>query len=119
MASYEIFVSPTNGSGPPLNVSNNPGDDWSPEWSPDGSRIAFINGAPGAFFNPGRLKVVNVDGSGQLTLTPADNVWEPSWSPDGTRIAYSAADGQLYVANTDGSGRVPVANGGRSTWTGR
>jgi TolB protein len=99
-------------------VSQNPGDDWWPVWSPDGTRIAFISSAPGAFFNPGRLHVVNVDGTGQKNLTPVDDVWEPAWSPDGTRIAYTG-EGHIFVANADGSGRTHVGFGHRPTWTGR
>jgi len=115
---YEIYVSPVDGSGPPIDVSQNPGDDWWPVWSPDGSRIAFVSSAPGAFFNPGRLHVVNVDGTGQMNLTPVDDVWQPAWSPDGTRIAYSG-EGRIFVANADGSGRTDVARGRLPTWTGR
>ncbi len=88
---YEIYVSPTDGSGPAIDVSNNPGDDWWPVWSPDGTRIAFVSSAPGGSFVPGGLHVVNADGTGQIDLTPADNVAEPAWSPDGTRIAYSGS----------------------------
>jgi hypothetical protein len=89
-------------------------------WSGDGSRLAyaFVSSAPGAFFNPGRLHVVNVDGTGQMNLTPVDDVWQPAWSPDGTRIAY-AGEGHIFVANADGSGRTDVANGRLPTWTGR
>jgi Tol biopolymer transport system component len=115
---YEIFVSPTDGSGPAIDVSNNPGDDWWPVWSPDGTRIAFISSAPGGFFTPGRLHVVNVDGTGEKNLTPVDDVWEPAWSPDGTRIAYTG-EGHIFVANADGSGRNDVGFGHRPTWTGR
>ena len=115
---YEIYVSPTDGSGPTIDVSNNPGDDWWPVWSPDGTRIAFISSAPGAFFTPGRLHVVNVDGTGQKNLTPVDDVWEPAWSPDGTRIVYTG-EGRIFVANADGSGRTDVGFGHRPTWTGR
>ncbi|MFL5496821.1 MAG: hypothetical protein ACJ8DC_20775 [Gemmatimonadales bacterium] len=115
---YEIYVSPVGGSGPAIDVSQNPGDDWWPVWSPDGTRIAFISSAPGAFFNPGRLHVVNVDGTGQKNLTPVDDVWEPAWSPDGTRIAYTG-QGHIFVANADGSGRTDIGYGHRPTWTGR
>jgi Tol biopolymer transport system component len=122
---YEIYVSPVDGSGPAIDVSQNPGDDWSPVWAPDGSRIAFISSAPGAFFNPGSLHVVNADGTGQINLTPVDNVWQPAWSPDGTRIAYTGSqsgESHIYVANADGSGRTdvtPNGDGRLPTWTGR
>jgi Tol biopolymer transport system component len=119
---YEIYVSPTDGSGAAIAVSNNPGDDWWPVWSPDGTRIAFGSTAAGASFGPGRLRVINADGTGQIDLSPAENVWEPAWSPDGTRIAYSGSVGHVFVANADGSGRTeltPNMDSSRPVWTGR
>jgi Tol biopolymer transport system component len=118
----EIYVSPTDGSGAAIAVSNNPGDDFWPVWSPDGARIAFVSDPAGTSFSPGRLRVVNADGTGQIDLTPDESVWEPVWSPDGTRIAYSGSVGHVFVANADGSGRTeltPNMNSSRPTWTGR
>jgi TolB protein len=112
---YEIYVSPTDGSGAAIAVSNNPEDDVWPVWSPDGTRIAFVSA-------PGHLRVVNADGTGQIDLTPAENAYEPAWSPDGTRIAYSGSVGHVFVANADGSGRTeltPNMDSSRPTWTGR
>ena len=115
---YEIFVSPVDGNGPTIDVSNNPGGDWRPVWSPDGSRIAFISSAHGEFFTPGHLHVVNVDGTDQKDLTPDTDVLEPAWSPDGARIAFTV-EGRIFVANADGSGRRDLGLGQRPTWTGR
>jgi Tol biopolymer transport system component len=123
--SYEIYVSPTDGSGPTINVSNNPGYDWWPVWSPDGTRIAFLSRASPSF-GPGSLHVVNADGTGQITITPDENMGEPVWSPDGTRVAYTGGAGHVYVANADGSGRTDITpdvtatgTATRPTWTGQ
>ena len=121
---YEIYVSPTDGSGA-VDVSNNPGDDWRPVWSPDGTKIAFVTSSTAGSFAAGKLHVVNADGSGEITLTPPDGVYEYAWSPDGTRIAYSSSVSgmsHVYVANTDGSGRTditPNMEGSEPTWTGQ
>lgn len=100
-------------------------NDHSPDWSPDGKKIAFVRDrvlrkAPGATpFPYGEIYVMNANGSGQTRLTqivvnPYNIVaaYEPSWSPDGTRIAYTSqssdspfADG-VYVMNADGSGQM-------------
>jgi Tol biopolymer transport system component len=115
---YEIYVSPTDASGPAVAVSNNPGAGSWPVWSPDGTRIAFVSGG----LSSGRLRVVNPDGSGQIDLTPEEDVSEPTWSPDGTRIAYRGSLGHVFVANADGSGRIELApnmDSSKLTWTGR
>jgi Tol biopolymer transport system component len=123
---YEVYVAPTDGSGPAVDVSNNPGHDTWPVWSPDGTMIAFVSSAPDGTFGRGSIHVVRADGSGQVAVTPADGpTWEPAWSPDGARIAYSGVVGQgahIFVANADGSGRTdvtPQMDSSRPIWTGR
>ena len=123
---YEIYVSPTDGTGAAIDLSRNAGNDWLPVWSPDGTRIAFLSSAPGLSYGPGALQVVNADGTGRIILAPADMfVGGLAWSPDGARIAYTGVvDGQehVLVANADGSGRTDVTPGMESshpTWTGR
>jgi TolB protein len=53
-------------------------------WSPDGSRIAYVDGTD--------LALMRATGSGRRTLlgTPEREGWI-SWSPDGTRLAYMAS----------------------------
>jgi hypothetical protein len=72
----------------------------SPRWSPDGSKIAFLQAAgPGT----NTLYVVNADGTNQRKIT--DNVFffrQEAWSPDSTRLAYTNAEG-VWVINADGT----------------
>ena len=129
---WEIYILPTDAGGAAIDVSNNPGDDWWPVWSPDGTRIAFVSSTPGDGFVPGSLHMVNADGTGQINLTPVDDVSEPAWSPEGTRITYTGVVGSpgpfqparvhVFVANADGSGRTDITPDSDSylpTWTGR
>jgi dipeptidyl aminopeptidase/acylaminoacyl peptidase len=73
-----------------------------PAWSPDGSRIAYVD-------ERYRLVVADADGTGARVLTsrerPAAN---PTWSPDGSRLAVKLftlrrAAGDVVVMDADGS----------------
>jgi Tol biopolymer transport system component len=89
-------------------------DGGTPDWSPDGSRIAFYRYYPTGPDDFADLFVVNADGTGLTRLTGAEQPYEsiPSWSPDGTKIAYMGvtAGGRfdrlhVFVIKADGTGR--------------
>ncbi len=87
-----------------LNLTNNPGSDYHPAWSPDGTRIAFSSSRDGI----GGLYLINADGSGQRNLSN-DALWfdTPAWSPDGAKLAFSSVRdgiGGIFVMDVDGSG---------------
>jgi Tol biopolymer transport system component len=66
-------------------LTNDPFRDRGPQWSPDGSEIAFYSNRTGTY----QLWSIRPDGSGLRQLTDvADGAWYPYWSPDGTRIAF-------------------------------
>jgi Tol biopolymer transport system component len=98
----EIYVMDTNG-GNQIRLTENPGEDYSPAWSPSGSRIAFVSTRDGN----AEIYVMNSDGTGQTRLTnnTAGDIL-PAWSPDGSQIAFvSNRDGndEIYLMSADGS----------------
>jgi TolB protein len=95
-------------------VTDQPGRQVVPRWSPDGTRIVCEGNQTGNW----ELYVINADGTGphQITDNPAPDIY-PAWSPDGTTIAFTSSrdghkgrEGAVYLMNTDGS------NVRRVTW---
>lgn len=105
----EIYVMNPDGSGK-TRLTDTPGFDRNPVFSPDGQRIAFTSERDGN----DEIYVVNADGLGmtRLTNSPATDAFS-TWSPDGQHIAFtSERDGndEIYVMNADGSAQTNLTN---------
>ena len=82
----------------------------SPAWSPDGTRIAFIDNVSGNE----ELGIIRADGSIELQANLRARIGYrtgrgPQWSPDGQAIAFVAQVGTgavLYSLNPDGTGLI-------------
>jgi len=89
--------------GQAVRLTDDPSADMVPNWSPDGTKIAFVSHRDGNY----EVYVMNSDGSGQTRLTsdPERDDY-PSWSPDGSKIAfnsYRSGQAEIWLMNADGS----------------
>lgn len=73
-------------------------DDLSPEYSPDGTMLAFMSARSGSL----EVWVADADGSQSRQLTNWGFAEFPNWSPDGKQIAFST--GTFEDARSDQSG---------------
>ena len=106
---WRIYASGPEGANP-LALTAGQGDDEWPNWSPDGSRIAFASSRDGNF----EIYTMNADGSEQTRLTRNNaHDWSPTWSPDGSKIVFTSArdrNFEIYTMNADGTGAMRLTN---------
>jgi TolB protein len=94
------------------------GDDATPAYAPDGSRIAFASNRD----RNNEIYVMAPDGRGQRRLTRSARVDDllPRFSPDGTRIAFAASGpsgaGRVIVMGADGSAPRALGPGAEPSW---
>jgi Tol biopolymer transport system component len=74
---------------------------YSPAWSPDGSRLAFVSARSG----DEEIYVARADGMGvtRLTKLPGPDL-SPAWSSDGRRIVWSH-DAEIWTMSASGAGK--------------
>jgi molecular chaperone DnaK len=104
-----IYQVPTDGSGPPVQVTEGGGTrDNDAAVSPKGDRVAITRAGEGIW-------TVGIDtGPGhelrQLTKEASDQ--DPSWSPDASQLVFKRRD-QMWVMNADGSGAKRISEVGQ------
>ena len=121
---FEICV--INRDGTDLQrITDTPGENTQPTWSPDGQWIAFESNRLGwpslptvtpdgydhESFGDEDVWVMHPDGSQQhnVTSNPQEDDSFPAWSPDGSSIVFSRY-GQLHTITVDGAEHRPVPN---------
>jgi Tol biopolymer transport system component len=91
--------------------------DFSPAWSPDGKRLAFIRQQP-----HDRLRLYVLDAGGETLVPIRHHKLEAiglSWSPDGRRILFGAGDGLRTIDPSDGKTTLLVHSivAGEGSWS--
>lgn len=98
-----------------------------PEWSPDGTKFAFLR-RPFPTCNHEcwpDIFVMNADGTGETRITAHEGftyVGDPEWSPDGAQIAFTEVfalfgEWSVIIAQNDGSNRRFLVGGGEGVGT--
>jgi dipeptidyl aminopeptidase/acylaminoacyl peptidase len=97
------------------------GQDWNdtdPQWSPDGSRIAFVSDRTGkAYDDSHNTDVWLIAPTGGALVKISDHAFEdedPRWSPDGKQILFAGKTAlhqfpKLYIANSAGESPSQLA----------
>jgi hypothetical protein len=107
----DIYRMNPDGSGI-VPVTNSPGDDFRPAWSPDGNLLVFSTRRHGGI----DIYTIQPDGSNGLRLTPDTTPGADeggSWSPASDRIVFESTrdgDGEIFVMNGDGSGAIQLTS---------
>ena len=99
-----IWAIPTSGTGEAVQLVASTRLDAGPQYSPDGSRIAFVSEQSGS----PEIWVARSDGSRQEKLTSfgSGQSGTPRWSPDSLQLVFDsnaeAAQFEIYTMNADG-----------------
>lgn len=106
----------TLSTGEAVDVTDPTAIDTDPEWSPDGTRIAFASDPDGG---GSLIFTMDPDGSNLVRLSNSvSGDSRPSWSPDGQTIAVQAngLDGGIDLLRVDGSDRTSLMPGEILDW---
>ena len=92
-----------------LALTDDEGEDWAPDWSPDGEKLAFASNRDGDW----NIYIMTLKNRKVRRVTKTGQDRRPSWSPDGDNIAFvTERDGndEIYTMNLDGAESKNVTN---------
>ncbi|MBI3914393.1 MAG: PD40 domain-containing protein [Chloroflexi bacterium] len=110
---YTLF---TDG-GSLRNLTNNPAEDTTPVWSPDGTKIVFVSQRDGL----PQIYIMNADGTGLRRLSDGTSRdFSPTWSPEGNWIGFASTRNfstDIYMMDFNGANLKRLANGDHPVWS--
>jgi len=106
----DIYLIDAQEGAVPRQLTTWEGPDSNPVFSPDGSRIAYLQGGPPKYagYDPDDVAIISVDGGEAKLLTAQLDryFYQPAWSDDGKHVYFRLADDRI-----ESVAAVP-ANGG-------
>ncbi|MHC9086055.1 S9 family peptidase [Luteimonas sp. RIT-PG2_3] len=97
----DIFVAPTRAGSTPTRLTDFPGYEGAPAWSPDGRQIVFAHGSDPQYWMYNQLDLASVPAAGgpirRLATALDRDIGDPVFSPDGRTIRFLAADDLEHV----------------------
>ena len=117
----DIYVIEASEGATPRQLTTWDGGDYSPTFSPDGRRIAYLQAGPPKYssYDPSQLAVISVDG-GQPSLPTSElnrYVSSPRWSRDGKKLHFIIEEDRVNsVASVPfGGGKIKSLYPGKSS----
>ena len=105
---WQIFLIDINGNG--IKQLTEEGNNVSPKWSPDGTKLTFISDRT----DYQKVYTMNSNSSNQIKITSGEYDEEsPVWSPDGTKIAFVSLvnkKGKVSIVDTNGTNQKILTN---------
>jgi tricorn protease len=95
---YALHLAPQSGSSAVTKIPMpEPGFYWKPQWSPDSTKVAFVDSRMRIWYvDIESKKITQVDK--ERFWAPGSNDWVPVWSPDSKWLAYSKRLGNYLGA---------------------
>ena len=119
--SNQIFTQNVDGTGRTQLTSFTGASAAHPQWSPDGTKIAFASNASGNM----QIWSMNPDGTGQTNLTNDGALGGndyPTWSPDSSKIAFqrlrNSATTNVWVMDANGANQTNLTGQTAFTFSG-
>lgn len=112
----EIYLVTVEDQPQQYRITDLPGFDCYPSFSPDGEQIVYMSEREGNR----DLYIMDREGNdvARLTEGPAHD-YEPAWSPDGSRIVFTSrrtGNSELFLMDADGGNVVQLTEDGALDW---